>query len=55
VFRAKDCGGTMLTYWAQTNSIGEMEIEATHPLAPHLIGQAKLNGKRIRVVFDTGA
>lgn len=55
LFRTKDCGGAMLAYWARNMSVAEMVIEPTTPARPHLIGQAKLNGKKIRVVFDTGA
>ena len=54
-FRSENCKGAVLVYWAGTQPIGELSIEDRTPLTPHLIGQAKLNGKKIRVMFDTGA
>lgn len=53
-FRAKDCKGA-LAYWAGDQGFAVMEIEPTSPRSPHLIGHAQLNGKKIRVMFDTGA
>jgi tetratricopeptide (TPR) repeat protein/predicted aspartyl protease len=55
LFRAENCSGRMLAYWAGSNPVGEVEIESRTLLNPHLIGSAKLNGKKIRVMFDTGA
>jgi tetratricopeptide (TPR) repeat protein/predicted aspartyl protease len=55
LFRAKDCDGTMLAYWAKNASVAEVSFERRTAVAPHLIGEATLNGKKIRVMFDTGA
>jgi tetratricopeptide (TPR) repeat protein/predicted aspartyl protease len=55
LFHAKDCDGTMLAYWAKNTSVAEVSFERRTPLAPHLIAEAKLNGKKIRIMFDTGA
>jgi len=55
LFRAKDCDGTMLAYWGKNMSVAEVAFERRTPAQPHLIGEAKLNGKKIRVMFDTGA
>ncbi len=55
MFRAKDCRSRALAYWAGGASVAEIEIESRDPLHPHLIGHAKINGKRIRITFDTGA
>jgi tetratricopeptide (TPR) repeat protein len=55
LFRSQDCKDQSLAYWAGTALVAEMAIEETTPTAPHLIGPATINDKRIRVVFDTGA
>jgi tetratricopeptide (TPR) repeat protein/predicted aspartyl protease len=55
VYQSKNCKGPILAYWAHTDPVAEMTIEETTPMSPHLVGQAKLNGKKIRVLFDTGA
>jgi tetratricopeptide (TPR) repeat protein/predicted aspartyl protease len=55
LFRAKDCDGTMLAYWAKNMSVADIAFERRTPAQPHLIGEARLNGKKIRVMFDTGA
>ena len=55
LFRKQDCKGTMLAYWAGDKSVADMELEPTTALSPHLVGHALLNGKKIRVMFDTGA
>ena len=54
LFRAKDCERN-LAYWARNQPVAEMKIGRTTPAKPHLIGEAVLNGKKIRVMFDTGA
>lgn len=55
LFRTKDCGDAMLAYWAKDMSVAQLEFEPRSPGKPHIIGDAKLNGKKIRVMFDTGA
>jgi tetratricopeptide (TPR) repeat protein len=56
LFHAKNCSGASLAYWATGDTkVAEMKVEEVTPLAPHLIGSAKLNGKRVRIMFDTGA
>jgi tetratricopeptide (TPR) repeat protein len=49
------CAHADLAYWAKDQAISALPIEATSPLAPSAQGIAYLNGKKIRVVFDTGA
>jgi tetratricopeptide (TPR) repeat protein len=51
----KDCGDSPLAYWHGDTAVGEVDIDRTTPLTPHLIGSAKLNGSKIRVIFDSGA
>lgn len=55
IFNAKDCKGTNLAYWSGDKHVAEIEVDARDPGQPHLIGDARLNGKKIRVMFDTGA
>ncbi len=54
LFRAKNCKQS-LAYWAGGAPVAEMTIRGRSPGQPHLIGEAKLNGQKIRVLFDTGA
>src|SRR5690606_11967600 len=53
-FHAKNCKGS-LAYWARDKSVASMKIEPITRASPHLIGHAELNGRKIRVMFDTGA
>jgi tetratricopeptide (TPR) repeat protein len=55
LFHAKDCKGAVVAYWRGDASVAEMRIDDTTPSSPHLIGSAKINGKKVRVLFDTGA
>jgi tetratricopeptide (TPR) repeat protein/predicted aspartyl protease len=52
-----DCKKTSLAYWAKSAGVSYSEIEIDFASAehPHTMGDAFLNGKRIRVMFDTGA
>lgn len=56
LIRAVGCDDADRLYWAkngQTYSV--VAIEKSTPMAPHTIGTAWLNGKKIKVLFDTGA
>lgn len=55
VFKSKDCKGSAVAYWEHSTTLAEMKIEPTNALYAHLIGDAKINGKKIRAMFDTGA
>jgi tetratricopeptide (TPR) repeat protein len=51
-----NCKKTMMAYWAKPgDAYSEMEINSATAGTPHTTGNALLNGKKIRVVFDTGA
>lgn len=51
-----NCRSTSFVYWEhQPDNYSEMEIEATTPRYPHTRGVAFLNGKKIHILFDTGA
>ncbi len=54
LFSSKDCHGRNLAYWHGTANVAVVDIEATTKISHHIIGQAVLNNKKIRVVFDTG-
>lgn len=55
LMRPKDCRNTSLAYWAKSVPYNVIDIESTTPQQPQTIGEAFLNGTRIRVMFDTGA
>lgn len=52
-----DCKKTSLAYWANSAGVpySEIDIDFASAEHPHTTGDAFLNGKRIRVMFDTGA
>lgn len=53
--KARHCGDLPLAYWAGHQRIGVVKLGDTTALHPQLIAHATVNGKRIRVLFDTGA
>ena len=55
LFVVKDCKGQNLAYWSGDDPVAEMKIEYTSNTSQVAIGNALLNGSKIRVVFDTGA
>ena len=55
LMRPKDCRNSPLAYWAKSVPYTVIDIESTTPQQPQTIGQALLNGTRIRVMFDSGA
>jgi tetratricopeptide (TPR) repeat protein/predicted aspartyl protease len=55
LFHAKGCGGAAFAYWPSASPVGMIKIDEVNAGAPHAIGEAKLNGTTIRVMFDTGA
>ena len=52
--KATHCGDLPLAYWAGSRPVGEVRLRRTSLRRPDLIGHATVNGKRIRVMFDTG-
>lgn len=57
LMKPTDCADHALAYWATAASLpyGVMEIDATAKRAGETIGNAYVNGTKIRVRFDTGA
>jgi tetratricopeptide (TPR) repeat protein/predicted aspartyl protease len=55
LFYAKDCRGKSLAYWHGTDPVAVVDLEPPSDSSPQLIGTVKLNGTKIRVMFDTGA
>ena len=55
--KTEHCGGVPLAYWAQGRAahIGVVRLQPSSARHPYLIGHAWVNGKRLRVLFDTGA
>jgi tetratricopeptide (TPR) repeat protein len=55
LFHSQGCSDRSMAYWQQGGASAVLDIGYTSALSPHLIGTARLNGTRIRVMFDTGA
>ncbi len=56
LFHTEDCEKARLAYWLKPGQdYSTMHIDAINPANPHTMGLAYLNGKEIRVTFDTGA
>jgi tetratricopeptide (TPR) repeat protein len=56
LFKTEGCAKTVLAYWASPGqSYSVVNISRGDLLHPHTIGDALVNGKPIRVMFDTGA
>lgn len=55
LWRPKGCGKSNLAYWAKGEDVSVVDIDWTSVGEPHITGTALLNGKRIRVMFDTGS
>lgn len=53
--KTRHCGDLPLAYWAEHQDIGVVDLEDTTAVHPQLVAHATVNGKRIRVLFDTGA
>ena len=55
IMRPGECKSVGLAYWAAPGSYSEIDINRPTEQNPHIIGHAYLNGKKIVVLFDTGA
>ena len=56
LFKSEGCGKSALAYWASPGqSYSVVNIYSIDPRNPHTIGDASVNGRSIRVMFDTGA
>ncbi|MEJ0035989.1 MAG: aspartyl protease family protein [Gammaproteobacteria bacterium] len=56
LLKPENCKKSMMAYWAKPgDAYSEMEIAWATAAQPHTTGTAFLNGKKIRVLFDTGA
>ncbi|MES1189532.1 MAG: tetratricopeptide repeat protein [Steroidobacter sp.] len=55
LFQSEGCRKHSLAYWQNGGDVAEMDIEEKTSTQPHIVGTAVINGKKIRVVFDTGA
>jgi tetratricopeptide (TPR) repeat protein len=55
LFHTTDCENYSMAYWAGSAPVSVMELEPINNLQFHIVGAAKLNGTKIRVLFDTGA
>jgi tetratricopeptide (TPR) repeat protein len=52
-----DCRKSSLAYWANAGNLpySQIDIDFATRERPHTTGEAYVNGRRIRVMFDTGA
>ena len=55
LFRAHDCANNNLAYWAEGKNLSVLTTEAQDPIKTNIIAPATLEGRSIRVIFDTGA
>jgi tetratricopeptide (TPR) repeat protein/predicted aspartyl protease len=56
LFKTEDCEHLGLAYWLKPGqTFSYMKVEGIDPRHPHTIGEAHLNGEKIRVMFDSGA
>jgi predicted aspartyl protease len=55
LFKASGCNDHSLAYWRGNAAVAEMSLKRRTAADPHWISEAKLNGKNIRVLFDSGA
>jgi tetratricopeptide (TPR) repeat protein/predicted aspartyl protease len=56
LFKTEGCGKSLLAYWnAPGQPYSVLGINGIDPHNPHTTGDAYVNGKEIRVIFDTGA
>ncbi|HEY9218395.1 MAG TPA: aspartyl protease family protein, partial [Phenylobacterium sp.] len=55
LFKPEGCAKANLAYWAAGKPVTVLAFQHTTPVEPHAISQAFVNGKPIKVMFDTGA
>ena len=56
LFRPENCKHVSLVYWAKADDpYNAMDIDETTPIEPHTTGEVSLNGRKVHVMFDTGA
>lgn len=55
LFKPKGCEQANLAYWAKDRGVSVLDLEPRDPHQPAAIASARVNGARIRVLFDTGA
>jgi tetratricopeptide (TPR) repeat protein/predicted aspartyl protease len=56
LFKTDGCSKALLAYWTTPDKpYSVLRINAIDPHDPHTTGDAYVNGKEIRVLFDTGA
>ena len=57
LWHPKDCGKSMLAYWVKdrNESLSVIDIDWASARENRIIGSAELDGRRIRVLFDSGS
>ena len=49
------CAHANVAYWAEGKTVSVVDVEAISPEQRHLRGTILINGKKVKVIFDTGA
>jgi tetratricopeptide (TPR) repeat protein len=55
LIKSVDCKNASLAYWRGNQGVAEMDLKKRSPEEPHWMSEATLNGKKIRVLFDSSA
>ena len=55
LIRPEECKKAQVAYWVTSQPVSVMDIGWANADSPHTSGVADLNGRKIRVMFDTGA
>lgn len=54
LFETTGCKDRLMAYWQNDGHVAVLDLQPTSRRQPHLISKAKLDGKTIKVTFDTG-
>jgi tetratricopeptide (TPR) repeat protein len=55
MFRPQNCSGANFAYWAADKAVGTVALQQLDKTTSPFLGKVKVNGRDIRVLFDTGA
>jgi tetratricopeptide (TPR) repeat protein/predicted aspartyl protease len=55
IVRPKDCGSRSLAYWAKPDALSIIDLDRPSARGVFTYGFARVNGVKIRVLFDSGA
>ena len=52
---SEGCAHANLGYWADDKAVNVVDVESISPQQRHLRGTIRINGQKVKVIFDTGA